>query len=113
MSAPDYLNLLRQKNEEKSTPSPNCINRVKYFTQFMQSPPSEKNYFFQKEGGAEISPQKGEETASSWKIITPDRGLTVHYTCPMTFREVMEDYPGANAEPFLDQLLNATRRHVQ
>lgn len=41
-----YLEMLRQKNVEKNAPSPNCINRVKDFMQFMQSPPSAKKVDF-------------------------------------------------------------------
>jgi hypothetical protein len=46
MSAPDYLSRLRQKNEEKNTPSSNCINPVKDFTQFVQFAPSAKKVDF-------------------------------------------------------------------
>jgi len=42
MNTLDYLSRLRKKNEEKKAPSPNCVNRVKDFTQFMQSTPSAK-----------------------------------------------------------------------
>lgn len=46
MNAPDYLSRLRQKNAEKNAPSPNCINPVKDFMQFVQFVPGAKKVDF-------------------------------------------------------------------
>lgn len=52
-----YLEALRQKNAEKNTPSPNCINRAKDFMQFAQSPPSAKKVGFSVEGAEAEAPE--------------------------------------------------------
>lgn len=50
MSAPDYLAQLRfLKKEEINTPSQNCTNPVKDFTQFMQISPSAQKMIFSDE----------------------------------------------------------------
>lgn len=45
----EYLSRLRQKNAGESAHDPNCKNRVKDFTQFMQFRPLEKKSVFSAE----------------------------------------------------------------
>jgi hypothetical protein len=45
VNATDYLSRLRRKNEERNSPSPNCINLVKGFTQFLQFIPDAKGAY--------------------------------------------------------------------
>lgn len=110
MNAPDYLSRLRQKNEEKNTPSPNCINPVKDakqpekdFMQFVQFAPSAKKVDFP---DAEPLPKVGAgdtATASRWWLIHyPDRDpLEVACYPEATHAEILERHPDAiAAEPF-------------
>ena len=99
MNAPDFLTRLRQKNAEKNTPSPNCINPVKDFTQFVQFAPSAK-----KDDFSEVEKVRAGDpaTAFRWLIHYVDRE-PLHVSCspPATHAEILKRYPDAvAAEPF-------------
>lgn len=89
MNAPDYLSRLRQKNEETNAPSPNCVNPVKRFMQFVQfAPGAEKTDF-------------SEHASCCWLIHYPDRDpLEVACFPKATHAEILERHPDAvAAEP--------------
>jgi hypothetical protein len=103
MNAPDYLIRLRQKNEEKNAPSPNCINRVKDFMQFVQFAPSAKKDDFSETAPPAKVCAGDTATASRWWLIHyPDRDPVEVACCPeATHADILEWHPDAlAAEPF-------------
>lgn len=99
MNAPDFLTRLRQKNAEKNTPSPNCINPVKDFTQFVQFAPSAKKDDFSE---VEKIGTSDPATAFRWLVHYVDREPLICTFLPeATHAEILEWYPDAvAAEPF-------------
>jgi len=81
MNTPDFLSRLRQKNAEKNTPGPNCINPVKGgaefeggFTQFVQfAPGAKKADFSETPPPAIVSPGDTALAANDGPtFVTPD-----------------------------------------
>jgi hypothetical protein len=110
MNAPDYLSRLRQKNEEKNTPSPVCINPVKDFTQFVQFAHSAKKVDFSEAAplpkigaGDTAHLTASEETAIRawrWRVCLPDQVFIAHIAPDADRSEVMAIYPDAvSVEP--------------
>ena len=100
MNAPDFLTRLRQKNAEKNTPSPNCINPVKDFTQFVQFAPSAK-----KDDFSEVEKIGTSDPATAfrcWLLRFTDRDPLQVTCCPeVSHAGILKSYPDAvAAEPF-------------
>jgi hypothetical protein len=100
MNAPDYLSRLRKINGENNSPTGNCINRVKDFTQFVQFAPSAKTI---NDSGTSEADANGEVPASCcWLIHFVDRDPLPVTCCPaLLHAEILGRYPDAiAAEPF-------------
>jgi len=103
MNANDYLGRLRQKNEEKNATSPNCINPVKDFMQFVQFARSAKKVDFSEAAPPAKAGPGDTATASRWWLIHFTDLDPLEVTCfpDATHAEILERYPDAvAAQPF-------------